>query len=114
MRVVNPLPNGVPLAFANEAMGETLPGYLTLGEVSLSTQEPSAQETPSQAAPSASEQSDTQSSPTATATASAMDKESTTDNSSDLARTGRISAALESIFAFLAKIASSLSGYTFG
>ena len=86
VRVVNPLPNGVPLAFANEAMGETLPGYLTLGKVSLSTQEPSAQETPSQAVPSSSEQSDTQPSPTATATASAMDKESTTDNSSDLAR----------------------------
>ena len=26
VRVVNPLPNGVPLTFANEAMGETLPG----------------------------------------------------------------------------------------
>lgn len=26
VRVVNPLPNGVPLAFANEAMGKTLPG----------------------------------------------------------------------------------------
>lgn len=114
LRVVNPLPNGVPLAFANEAMGETLPGYLTLGKVSPSAQEPSAQETPSQAVPSSSEQSDTQPSPTATATASAMDKESTTEKSSDLARTGRINAVLESIFAFLAKIASSFSGYTFG
>ena len=95
-------------------MGETLPGYLTLGKVSPSAQEPSAQEAPSQAAPSASEQSDTQPSPTATATASAMDRESTTENSSDLARTGRINAALLSIFAFLAKIVSSFSGYTFG
>ena len=95
-------------------MGETLPGYLTLGKVSPSAHEPSAQEAPSQATPSASEQSDTHPSPTATATASAMDKESTPDNSGKLARTGRINAALESIFAFLAKIASSLSGYTFG
>ena len=31
IRVVNPLPNGVPVAFANEAMDKPLPGYLGLG-----------------------------------------------------------------------------------
>ena len=101
VRVVNPLPNGVPLAFANEAMGETLPGYLSLGKISPSAQEPSTHE-----------QSDTHPSPTAPA--SARDRESTPDSSGKLARTGRINAALESIFAFLAKIVSSFSGYTFG
>lgn len=31
IRVVNPLPNGVPVAFANEDMNKPLPGYLELG-----------------------------------------------------------------------------------
>ena len=31
IRVVNPLPNGVPVAFANEDMNKPLPGYLGLG-----------------------------------------------------------------------------------
>ena len=31
IRVVNPLPNGMPVAFANEAMNKPLPGYLGLG-----------------------------------------------------------------------------------
>ena len=31
IRVVNPLPNGVPVAFANETMDKPLPGYLGLG-----------------------------------------------------------------------------------
>ena len=34
IRVVNPLPNGVPVAFANEAMNEPLPGYLGLTTLS--------------------------------------------------------------------------------
>lgn len=33
IRVVNPLPNGVPVAFANEAMNKPLPGYLGLGKL---------------------------------------------------------------------------------
>ena len=33
IRVVNPLPNGVPVAFANEAMNKQLPGYLELGKL---------------------------------------------------------------------------------
>ena len=33
IRVVNPLPNGVPVAFANEAMNKPLPGYLELGKL---------------------------------------------------------------------------------
>ena len=32
-RVVNPLPNGAPVAFANEAMNKPLPGYLELGKL---------------------------------------------------------------------------------
>ena len=31
IRVVNPLPGGVPVAFANEDMNKPLPGYLGLG-----------------------------------------------------------------------------------
>ena len=31
IRVVNPLPNGAPVAFANETMDKPLPGYLGLG-----------------------------------------------------------------------------------
>ena len=31
IRVVNPLPNGAPVAFANEDMNKPLPGYLGLG-----------------------------------------------------------------------------------
>ena len=30
IRVVNPLPGGAPVAFANEAMNKPLPGYLGL------------------------------------------------------------------------------------
>ncbi len=33
IRVVNPLPNGAPVAFANEAMNKPLPGYLELGKL---------------------------------------------------------------------------------
>lgn len=33
IRVVNPLPNGVPVAFANEAMNKPLPGYLGLAKL---------------------------------------------------------------------------------
>ena len=33
IHVVNPLPNGVPVAFANEAMNKPLPGYLSLGKL---------------------------------------------------------------------------------
>ena len=33
IRVVNPLPNGAPVAFANEAMNKPLPGYLALGKL---------------------------------------------------------------------------------
>lgn len=33
IRVVNPLPNGAPVAFANEAMNNPLPGYLGLGKL---------------------------------------------------------------------------------
>ncbi|MDU6928080.1 MAG: hypothetical protein E6375_05500, partial [Dermabacter sp.] len=46
LRVVNPLPNGVPVAFANEAMGTTLPGYLSLGTVSLGSSLPAQPSTP--------------------------------------------------------------------
>ena len=35
MRVVNPLPDGVPLRFANTGQDQTLPGWLTLGTVSF-------------------------------------------------------------------------------
>jgi hypothetical protein len=35
MRVVNPLPGGVPLRFANAGQDQTLPGWLTLGTVSF-------------------------------------------------------------------------------
>ena len=31
IRVVNPLPGGAPVAFANEDMNKPLPGYLGLG-----------------------------------------------------------------------------------
>ena len=31
IRVVNPLPNGAPVAFGNETMDKPLPGYLGLG-----------------------------------------------------------------------------------
>lgn len=34
IRVVNPLPNGAPVAFANEAMNKPLPGYLGLSTLS--------------------------------------------------------------------------------
>ena len=34
VRVVNPLPNGAPVAFANEAMNKPLPGYLGLSTLS--------------------------------------------------------------------------------
>lgn len=33
IRVVNPLPNGAPVAFANKAMNKPLPGYLELGKL---------------------------------------------------------------------------------
>ena len=33
IRVVNPLPNGAPVAFANAAMNKPLPGYLELGKL---------------------------------------------------------------------------------
>ena len=33
IRVVNPLPGGVPVAFANEDMNKPLPGYLGLAEL---------------------------------------------------------------------------------
>ena len=33
IRVVNPLPNGAPVAFANEAMNKPLPGYLGLAQL---------------------------------------------------------------------------------
>ena len=33
IRVVNPLPNGAPVAFANVAMNKPLPGYLELGKL---------------------------------------------------------------------------------
>ena len=33
IRVVNPLPNGVPVAFANATMDKPLPGYLELGKL---------------------------------------------------------------------------------
>ena len=33
IRVVNPLPNGAPVAFANEAMNKPLPGYPELGKL---------------------------------------------------------------------------------
>ena len=33
IRVVNPLPNGAPVTFANEAMNKPLPGYLELGKL---------------------------------------------------------------------------------
>ena len=33
IRVVNPLPNGAPVAFANEDMNKPLPGYLELGKL---------------------------------------------------------------------------------
>ena len=33
IRVVNPLPNGAPVAFANKAMNKPLPGYLGLGKL---------------------------------------------------------------------------------
>lgn len=35
LRVVNPLPNGAPLRFANQAQDEARPGWLTLGFVAL-------------------------------------------------------------------------------
>ena len=34
IRVVNPLPNGAPVAFANETMDKPLPGYLGLTTLS--------------------------------------------------------------------------------
>ena len=34
IRVVNPLPNGAPVAFANETMDKPLPGYLGLATLS--------------------------------------------------------------------------------
>jgi hypothetical protein len=37
MRAVDPLPNGKPLAFANQAQGATLPGWLTLGSIVISS-----------------------------------------------------------------------------
>ena len=33
IRIVNPLPAGAPVAFANEAMDKPLPGYLGLGKL---------------------------------------------------------------------------------
>ena len=33
IRVVNPLPNGAPVTFANKAMNKPLPGYLELGKL---------------------------------------------------------------------------------
>lgn len=33
IRVVNPLPGGAPVAFANEDMNKPLPGYLGLGKL---------------------------------------------------------------------------------
>ena len=33
IRVVNPLPNGAPIAFTNKAMNKPLPGYLELGKL---------------------------------------------------------------------------------
>lgn len=33
IRVVNPLPNGAPVAFTNKAMNKPLPGYLELGKL---------------------------------------------------------------------------------
>ena len=35
VRVVNPLPNGLPLRFANQTQDADLPGWLTLGTVKL-------------------------------------------------------------------------------
>jgi hypothetical protein len=35
LRVQNPLPNGVPFRFANDAQDADLPGWLTLGQVSI-------------------------------------------------------------------------------
>jgi hypothetical protein len=32
LRVVNPLPSGLPLRFANQSQDQHLPGWLTLGE----------------------------------------------------------------------------------
>ena len=33
IRIVNPLPNGAPVDFANKAMNKPLPGYLELGKL---------------------------------------------------------------------------------
>jgi hypothetical protein len=37
LRVQNPLPNGVPFRFANAAQDADLPGWLTLGQVAISS-----------------------------------------------------------------------------
>ena len=91
LRVVNPLPNGAPVAFANEAMDATVPGYLTVGTLSFGSQP--APVSPTEAAPSPA--------PSASENNAAQVKSSVTDatkatvsHKSTLARTGAATGVL--------------------
>ena len=82
------------MAFANEAMGTTLPGYLTLGTVSLGTSLPAQPSTPKD------NDSNTPSGSTEVKAASASsEKQSAEAPKTKLARTGTVGGAVLAIAA---------------
>ena len=94
LRVVNPLPNGAPVAFANEAMGTTLPGYLSLGTVSLGSSLPAQPSTPK-----GNESSTPGGSTEAKAATASAEKQSAEAPKTKLASTGTVGGAVLAIAA---------------
>ena len=94
LRVVNPLPNGAPVAFANEAMGTTLPGYLSLGTVSLGSSLPAQPSTPK-----GNDSNTTGASTEVKAASTSSEKKSAEAPKTKLARTGTVGGTVLAIAA---------------